>query len=364
MTVICAAAYFLAVVLTPSAPVDQDPFVRAYLYNPTQDHILVSHPYNEVVDTLPLAPTLSLEGEGLPDGTHSLKFEIRDGVVVLHGDQVDVTPTKGRFEAEVVLEKRYPGANGVSWSLATGEDGALRGMAPLEWSRFRGRVEYESSPWRDTFVMMVPLGWGRPGLFYVPVESEGRFDVLVPRRVYAAVAVAGGGYVYDALERWAWDYDLTRDREDSFALGRVELYGMRAFDIRGGPKTVFVMFRPSALSRVLRWDSDGDGFVGPEEQAAMGVAMRDSATVIGPELEAEDVTVWLDGVEEPIVQFNRIPEYDGDSWQIQYLLQIYPEETPARWAWHEIRLEVRSREEVGGERVIDFGEGTVGYFRR
>jgi hypothetical protein len=111
------------------------------------------------------------------------------------------------------------------------------------------------------------------------------------------------------MERWAWDYDLTRDREDVFTIGRTELYSIHAFNIVGGPRTVFVAFRPTALTRVLRFDTDGDGWVSDEERKAMLAAMKSSPTVIGPELRAADVTVWLDGVEQKIAQLDRVPEY-------------------------------------------------------
>jgi hypothetical protein len=177
------------------------------------------------------------------------------------------------------------------------------------------------------------------------------------------MTVNGAGYKYDAMERWAWDYDLTRDRLDEFTIGRTEIYAMRAFDLNAPLPTIFVMFRPTALSRVVRFDADGDGRLSDAETKAMMVALRDSPTAIGPELAAADVRVWLNGNEEPIVRFDRIPEYDGDFWQVQYVLQIFPKVRPPRGVWHEIKVEVRSKEQVRGRDVIDFGQGSVGFQR-
>ena len=95
----------------------------------------------------------------------------------------------------------------------------------------------------------------------------------------------------------------------------------------------------------------------------MQAAMRESSTVIGPELEANDVSVWFDGREQKIVQFNMIPEYCGDFWQVQYLLQFYPDRYPARGVWHEVKVEVRSQEELHGREIVDFGQGSVGFYR-
>jgi hypothetical protein len=165
------------------------------------------------------------------------------------------------------------------------------------------------------------------------------------------------------MERWAWDYDLTRDREDDFAIGRTEIYALRAFDLNAPVATVFIMFRPSALSRILRFDADGDGFLSAKERPAALAAMKDSPTVLAPELKAEDVSVWLNGRPEKIVRFDMIPEYDGGFWQAQYILQIFPEPRPERGVWHEIKVEVRSKEIFRGREVVDFGQGSVGFYR-
>ena len=110
-------------------------------------------------------------------------------------------------------------------------------------------------------------------------------------------------------------------------------------------------------------DTDGDGLVRGEEKDNMETAMKASPTVIGPELKAEEVRVWLDGKEQKIVQFNMIPEYCRDFWQVQYLLQFYPDHYPICGVWHEIKLEVQSREKLHGEEILDFGQGSVGFYR-
>jgi hypothetical protein len=91
--------------------------------------------------------------------------------------------------------------------------------------------------------------------------------------------------------------------------------------------------------------------------------MKESPTVIGPELKAEDVRVWLDGKEERIVQFDMIPESCGKFWQVQYLLQFLPDHYPKRSVWHEIKVEVQSKEKLLGKEIIDFGQGSVGFYR-
>lgn len=340
-----------------------EPIVNAYLYNPLVDEITLKYPYKAEVETKKLEPTLTFAGRGLQDGRSSLIYQIEGESKVLYEGKTEVEIANGSFQKEIKLKNKFPEAKGVSWELFAEGTTPIGGYASLSWSRFHGQVKYLDGKWRSAYIKLVPVAFEHPGYLTVPVAEDGYFDALVPARVYAVINVDGTGYGYDSLERWAWDYDLTKDREDVFTIGRTELYGMRAFDIKSPLPTIFVMFRPTALSRCLQFDADGDGLVQGEERERMETAMRESPTVIGPELKVEDVRVWLDGKEEKIVQFSKIPEYDGDFWQVQYLMQIYPDPRPTRGVWHEIKVEVQSKESLHGKEIIDFGQGSVGFYR-
>jgi len=342
----------------------QEPVVEALLYNPPVDEVTWtpvdgSKPFPQKYE-----PSLVISGWGVPDGTYRLTYRIERGETLLHADAGEVSVAHGRVELVFTLSRKYPEATRVAYALESGKEAAIRGVAALRWSRFRGQVKYLDGRWRSTYIELHPEGFTSQSLFSVPIGEDGRFDALLPARVYSVVNVNGAGYLRDALERWAWDYDLTRDREEVFTIGRTELYSIHAFNIVGGPSTVFVAFRPTALSRVLRFDADGNGWVSDEERKATMAAMRQSPTAIGPELQASDVTVWLDGVPQKIVQFDRIPECDGEYWQVGYLLQFLPEARPAPWTWHEVKVEVRSRENLRGNEIVDFGQGSVGFWRK
>ena len=341
-----------------------EPVVSAYLWNPPVDRITMTTTHTGAVEELDLSPALVLEGKGLPDGPTPLDYVIGGDDGILEEGTVEVSVADGWFEARVTPQKKHPDAKQVRWCLTTPKGDRLEGCAPLIWSRFKGSIRYLDEKWRSSYIDMRPVTWaGTATNFTLPVSDDGTFDALVPARVYGVLNVNGTGYSYDTMERWAWNYDLTRDREDEFVIGRTELYSMRAFDINGGPPTLFVSFRPTALSRTLRYDEDGDGYVRGKERERLDQDMKTSPTVIGPELTADDVKVWLNGRPEKIVQFDRIPEYGGGSWQVQYLLQIYPEKKPARGVWHEIKVEVESTENPYGEEVVDFGQGSVGFYR-
>lgn len=339
-----------------------DAVVEAFLYNPISSEVILKYPYKKPDEQLVLKPSLTLAGKDFRDGDYALRYSIEAAGEKLTAGTAAVKVQDGWFMVGIELAEPLPKAERVSWELSAPDLATQRGAVPLAWSRFHGKVKYRDGVWRATYIEMNPVTWGAPGNVIVPVAEDGSFDALVPARVYAIVNVNGAGYLYDALERWAWDYDLTKDREEIFTIGRMELYSIHAFEIRGGPRTLFVAFRPTALSRFLSFDLDGDNLIGKSEAAAMHEAMKRSATAIGPELKAGDVRVWLDGKPCPIVQFNQIPEFNGGGlWQVQYLLQIMPESRVKRFVWHEIKLEVQSREKLRGKAIIDFGEGSVGF---
>jgi hypothetical protein len=337
--------------------------VEALLYNPPVDEVPWRDAGQTETRTRKVEPRFALCGNGLPDGAFTVSYRIEAGEKALHEGKAEVAVVNGWFEKDITLPRKLTQATHVTYEFLAEGQPAVRGRVALIWSRFRGRLQYLDGAWRSSYIALSPNGFNSLRSFYVPVADGGTFDALVPSRIYSVMNVNGAGYSYDSMERWAWDYDLHRDREDVFTLGRTELYSMHAFDIKGPIATVFVAFRPTALSRIQAFDANGDGWVRDDERKAMEAAMAASPTVIGPELEAKDVKVWLNGNEERIVQFTRVPEYDGAFWQIQYLLQICPDPRPARGVWHEIKLEVRSTERVRGGAMVDFGQGSVGFRR-
>jgi hypothetical protein len=337
--------------------------VEALLYSPSVDEVSWRYPAGSELRTRKVEPRFAICGNGFPDGAFTLNYRIEAGADLLHEGRTGINVAHGVVEKDIKLPGKYPQATQVAYELTAENRPAIKGVVPLRWSRFRGRLQYVDGRWRPSYINLSPNGFNSLPALYVPVADDGTFDALVPARIYAVMNVNGAGYSYDAMERWAWDYDLHGDRVDLFTLGRTELYAMHAFDIQGPISTVFVAFRPTALSRVLAFDADGDGRVQGEERKTMTAAMKDSPTVIGPELEAKDVKVWLNGKEERIVQFSKIPEYDGEFWQVQYLLQIFPAPRPERGVWHEIKVEVKSTEKLRGKEIVDFGQGSVGFYR-
>lgn len=308
-----------------------------------------------------LKPSLVLRGHGLPDGVSTIAW--RFDAASCKGGEAKIAPSSGRFETFVT-----PGpcaeARSVVWEFGAGA-GRVKGTAPLAFARFRGQIVYRDGKQRPAYIDLRAVDFGAPGEYRIPVADDGRFDARVPARVYSSVNVNSAFYSREAMERWAWDYDLTKDREDTFTIGRTELYSMHAWELIGGQPLVFVTFRPSALTRIAAFDRNGDMQLDPAERDVMMEAMKKSPTVIGPELEAGDIKAWIDGVPHPIARVDRIPEASAVGiWQVEYLVQITPARKPARGVRHEVRLEVESKETLHGQPMVDYGQGSAGFWRQ
>ena len=359
---VCSAAVAVAATLLPAAAAPA--VVQAELYNPpaktAYDDLDAATGKPKIAQ---LRAELVLRGEGLQDGRRIVVWKFDDDACGGE-EKTPVAVKRGRFERQIHLTRPCPAATSVLWRIESGEGKELSGVAPLSFARFSGRVVYRDGKQRPAYIILNDADFGAPGFFHVPVADDGRFDARVPARIYGNVNVNSSFYAREALERWAWEYDLTRDREETFTIGRMEIYSMHAFELIGGQPLVFVAFRPSTLSRVLAFDANGDGFVDQNERKAMVEAMTKTPTSIGPELKAENVKVWIDGVPQRPARIDLIPEASADGhWQVEYLVQITPQEKPERGVRHEVRVEVESSETLRGAAFVDYGQGSTTYFR-
>jgi hypothetical protein len=179
------------------------PLVEALLYNPPADEISWTYPYKPGMTTRRIETRLVIFGKGFDDGRHKLTYKIAAGEETLHQDTVDISVTDHWFEKRITLPRKYPQATRILYEVTSEDRRSLKGGVPLLWSRFHGQAKYLDGRWRSTYIELFPNGFNSVGGFWVPVQDDGRFDALLPARVYPVVNVNGAGYSYDAMERWA-----------------------------------------------------------------------------------------------------------------------------------------------------------------
>jgi hypothetical protein len=336
--------------------------VEAYLFNPVTDQVVIRYPYSKPADIVSLKPSLNLVGKDFHDGEGQLSYTIEEKGRNLFTGTVAVRIKNSHFNLQIDLERKFSTADGIHWRIVCNGAEAASGHSDLAWARFHGKVAYKSGIPRSTSIVLLPVRFNGFGKIEIPVADDGIFDAMVPARVYSIVNVNGGGYRFDAMERWAGTYDLTHDREDRFDVGRTEIYGLRAFEIVGGPRSIFLFFRPSSLTRAMHFDADGDGLLSDAEMNSMLQGLKSSPTAIGPELNANSVKVWFDNMPLQVAQLNQIPEFDGDGmWQVNYIVQcpLPADQKISQNVWHHIKIEVESVETLRGKSISDFGQGSV-----
>lgn len=334
--------------------------VQADLYRPSEPVLVQVYPPANLDERTPLKPILHLYGKDLRAGKGRLEWQVRAGKrTLLHGVK-DFTIKGTVLEDSQELGDPCPSADRVTWSLV--QDGQTRqGVAPLRWSTFSGRVDFADGRPRPVYILLNPVSFhGSP--FTIPVHADGTFRAQVPARSYAVANVNSAGYAIDTLERWAWDFDLTTDRTEAFRVGRTELYGMKAFCLLGGSDTVFVTFRPSALTRLLQHRADPKA--GPRDPATMAVLsahMKLDPMSLAPNLSMAGVKIWLDGQPQTPADLARIRECGPDGGdQSLYVLQFRPRTPVTRGVHHEVKVEVESQDVLNGSLVTDFGQGSAG----
>ncbi|HNX96612.1 MAG TPA: hypothetical protein PKK12_02935 [Candidatus Aminicenantes bacterium] len=336
--------------------------VQAGLYRPPAGVLVMRYAPASLDQQIPLEPMLHLYGRGFKAGRGSLEFILRAGAEKLHRGRVALDEPGEVFERTVGLPAPFPRADRLSWTVCLGGE-TWQGEARLRWSRFSGRLDYVDGRPRPSYIDLHPVTFAG-GNFKVPVREDGSFAAQVPARVYAVANVNGAGYSVDAMERWAWDFDLTADREENFRVGRTELYGMKAFCLLAPTSTVFVVFRATALTRILQHAPERDAR--PKDDHTMGRIVEHlklTPMAVAPELARENVKVRLDGVAIPVSDLSRVVETSGQGIdQTLYLLQFTPPQRPARGVRHEVLVEVESRDMLHGELVTDFGQGSAGLY--
>lgn len=341
----------------PLALAAQD--IQADLYRPSESVMTLSYPPAQVDERTPLPPQLHLYGKNFRPGNGSLAYRILGGGKTLaHGTLEVKLDGGGVLEKVQDLETPCPGADQVEWTLSLGSE-SWKGKARLAWSHFSGRIDYVDGNPRPAYIQLLPCTFGG-GTFTVPVKADGTFDAVVPARTYAVLNANSAGYAYDALERWGWDYDLTRDRQETFRIGRTELYGMHASRMIGGSGTVFVTFRPSSLTRALQHRSSPSA--PPKDEATMGTVMahlKVDPMALAPRLAKEATKVWLDGVPCETADLAPFVEREPHGFnQTLYLLQFHPPKGLARGVAHEVKVEVESQDVLDGKLCTDFGQGS------
>lgn len=177
-----------------------------------------------------------------------------------------------------------------------------------EYARLYGKItDFDGKPF-PALVEMDRVGFDKDISIGVWSDKNGMYSAVVPKGCYNAFWIDDESYGKTSLESWCWHMLIDGDEEINFKIGNGEVYSLSVWCNNGGGQTLFFYFRPMILGKKSEYDVEING---------------QSRTVndISPELEAEDITVTLNGRELKIISLQRVYETAENYVMPAYILQ-------------------------------------------
>lgn len=176
------------------------------------------------------------------------------------------------------------------------------------YARLYGKItDFDGKPFPAVVQMNRP-GFDKNISIGVWSDKNGCYSVIVPKGCYNAFWTDDESYGKTSLENWCWHMLIDGDEKLDFKIGNGEVYSLSVWCNNGGGQTLFFWFRPMILGKKSEYDVDING------RSRM-------VNDISPELEAEDITVTLNGRELKILSLQRVYETAENYVMPAYIIQ-------------------------------------------
>ena len=133
-------------------------------------------------------------------------------------------------------------------------------------------------------------------------DEDGKYELHVRKGLYMGL-IGVKGYGTANLECWAWNIPATADMEIDMRIDGLELYALNAFIPQGAHPQIMLYFRPMSLKRIQRLRQEGSN----------------ELERIAPELQAEDIQVWVNDSPAKVLYVNRVLEATDQTDVVTYL---------------------------------------------
>lgn len=184
-----------------------------------------------------------------------------------------------------------------------------------KYSTIRGRItDFNGAPFPAAVAFERRAFGGKAPYIGAWSDKAGNYCVTVPNGDYGAFYVADNSYKTKTLENWSWNMCVDRDETHDFKIGTGEVYGLYARENADLGDILFLYFRPMILpqirmqKRTIRLNNE------PRE-----------VIDVQPDLEKDDIQIYLDGQKLKIYSLQRIYETgiynDGEYIVIAYIVQ-------------------------------------------
>lgn len=177
-----------------------------------------------------------------------------------------------------------------------------------EYARLYGKItDFDGKPF-PALVQMQRVGFDKDISIGVWSDKNGEYSAVVPKGCYNSFFIDDESYGKTSLESWCWHMLIDGDEEINFKIGNGEVYSLSVWCNNGGGQTLFFYFRPMILGKKSEYEVEING------QSRM-------VNDISPELEAEDITVTLNGRKLKIISLQRVYETTENSVMPAYIMQ-------------------------------------------
>lgn len=156
-------------------------------------------------------------------------------------------------------------------------------------------------------------------IFQTFSDANGRFELQLPDGVYPYLT-AVRDYADKYLEYWAHNVPAQGEVTLDIAIDTLEVYGIHAFEAKGGVRALSVYFRPMSLQKFKAGEKD-----------------------IAPNLDENGISVVVNGQETDVLVVNRVQEYTRDGMLTAYLIQVVIPDNIQKWS----RVDVTLRDREG-----------------
>ena len=329
------SAFFLSLVVDGrESELIPTPHFEVYLNNNPQligGFIEFSYGKQQVVNT----PRLEVKGKLLPcDGVLQVTVYDKNDDILFTGKK-EVKVPQGDFAEDFILDSPLSDPQYAHITFNT-EKGTFENLIPIKLHKLYGKItDFEGNP-IAAYLLVSGLA------IRARADSDGYYTLWLPEQKVQHIFIDDETYSKTSLECYiGHEFTLTRDLNIDLHIHRLELYNMRAWS---SYTAFYVYFIPMSLTRL-----QDTTLAGKREQ--------------WPKLSIDQVKVYINEREIPIVFFNEIPDYLGnEDTRPAYIVSIPKRE--ARGA-HEkdgyvvVRVVAEDKIEYPDRVVVDKGEAIL-----
>lgn len=153
-------------------------------------------------------------------------------------------------------------------------------------------------------------------LYRAESNESGYYQLDIPSGRYPFLTAVKDYGVHD-LEYWCQNISLQSDMSLDVSFGKLEIYGLHVFSVKGAGNGLMAYFRPMSLVKFQQGERD----IAPENMT---------------------LKAFVDGFETPVLTTNLVKEIAEDREMSAYLIQVDTSGIDGKW--HKFDLQIKDKD--------------------